>query len=263
MNDEQRTRVLMALDCGVVDADAFATLRLLTAKPEVEVTGIYIEDEDLLNAARLPGAAEISTAGTVSTLDPDDVQSQLVRQAQHARQAFEASARRLKLNCSFQVSRGRNLDILLEAASRSDIVVVNRPMRAAGMRTRRGSHFAPLLERHGNLLFVNEPWASGRSVVALCEAQDASSTRALAAAKRIAAAEELELIVAVPPQQRDEQVADADRTITLPEWTESAIVNLCEMEAARLLVLSTTQLDWQALLIGLIDRVSCSLLRLA
>ena len=262
MNDEKRTRVLMALDCGVIDADAFRALGLLTGEPELEVTGVYIEDEDLINAARLPGAAEISTAGTVSALDPENVQAQLVQQAQHARQTFETSARHMKFDYSFRVSRGRNVDILLEAASTSDIVVVNRPLRTAGLRTRRGAHFAPLLERHGNLLFVNEPWASGRSVIALCESQSASGARALAAAKRIAAAEDLEFLVAVPPQQRDEQAVGADRTTILTDWSESAIVDLCESADARLLVLSATHLDWQALLMGLIDRVSCSLLRL-
>ena len=262
MSDEKPTRVLMALDCGVTDADAFRAVSLLTGEPELEVTGVYIEDEDLINAARLPGIAEISTAGTVSALDPDSVQSELLQQAQHARQTFETSARRMNFNYSFRVSRGRNVDILLEAASTSDIVVVNRPLRAAGLRTRRGSHFAPLLEHHGNLLFVNEPWASGRSVIALCESPGVSSERALAAAKRIAAAEDLEFLVAVPPQQRDEQGVDADRTLILTDWRESAIVDLCESEDARLLVLSATHLNWQALLMGLIDRVSCSLLRL-
>jgi hypothetical protein len=51
--------------------------------------------------------------------------------------------------------------------------------------------------------------------------------------------------------------------VELEAWSETAIAELCERENARLLVVPPTQqLEWRTLLMNIIDRVPCSLLRL-
>ena len=246
-----------------MDANAFRVLTLLTDASDMKVTGLYVEDEDIYNAARLPGMKEVSlTNGSISTLDPIRIDKQIASQARSAQKEFESFARRMKLDYSFQITRGRQIERLLEAATTSDIVVVNRSLRMSGLRTRRGAHFQPLLKQQDNLLFVNEPWASGRSVIALCEYHPDDCERALGIAKRIAAAEELELLIAVPQREAETPQKSADRVAVLGDWSEDAIVDLCESEDARLLVMPPTDdLDWRALLTRLIDRVRCSLLR--
>jgi hypothetical protein len=169
----------------------------------------------------------------------------------------------LKLRYSFQVTRGRTIETLVEVSTTSDIVVVNRSLRRSGLRTRHGTQLEPLVQQRENLLVVNEPWASGHSVVALCESYPGNCERALTAASRVAAAEDLELVIAVPPHREQANDLDADRVIALSQWSEDAVVDLCESRDARLLVLSTAaDLDWRALLLRLMDRLSCSLLRL-
>jgi hypothetical protein len=120
--------------------------------------------------------------------------------------------------------------------------------------------FGPLLRLHGNLLFVNEPWESGSSIVVLCEDQDAVSGRALAIARRIADVEGLPLLLAT----RDSVESNlADRIVHVTDWSEAEIAALCEAQDARLLVLSSLeQLDWQLLVPALAERLPCSLLRL-
>ena len=262
---DQPTHVLMIFDCGAMDANAFRVLKLLTDESNMKVTGLYVEDEDIYNAARLPGMKEVSlTNGSISTLDPIRIDKQIASQARSAQKEFESFARRMKLDYSFQITRGRQIERLLEAATTSDIVVVNRSLRTSGLRTRRGAHFQPLLKQQDNLLFVNEPWASGRSVIALCEDHPDDCERALGTAKRIAVAEELELLIAVPQREAEAPQVLADRVTVLDNWSEDAIVDLCESEDARLLVMPPTDdLDWRALLTRLIDRVRCSLLRIA
>jgi hypothetical protein len=256
------TQILLTLDCGAVDQDALRALKLLTDDQDIEVTGLYVEDEDLLRAALLPGMAEVSPAGTVSRLDQQALVAQIAQQARRAREGFEASARREKLKFTFKVARGRVVETLVAAAARSDLVVINRSRRSSGLRTRHGTHFAPLLAHHNNLLFVNEPWLSGRAVVLLCE-NPGGCVRALETAQRIAQAEGLELLIAVPREHADFEMAGSGRAVVLAEWTEAAIVALCESADARLLVVPPVDgLDWRTLLVNLVDRLSCSLLRL-
>ena len=263
MANDRPARILLTLDCGTIDEDALRALKLLPSSPHFEVVALYVEDQDVMNAAELPGMSEVSTSGTVSALNPERMREQMARQASNARYEFESSARRLQLNYSFEVTRGQAVDTVIQAASPSDIVVVNRSLRAAGLRTRRGIQFQPLIEQHHNLLFVNEPWASGRSVIALCESPPQDCEQAVAAARRFASAEDLELVIAVPPDSDAGKEPGAERTVTLGHWNEDAIVDLCESEDARLLVVARAEaLDWRELLARLIDRVRCSLLRM-
>jgi hypothetical protein len=264
MESKKTTHVLLTLDCGAIDADILRAVSALAGEHNLEVTGLYVENEDLYNAAQLPGLSEVSlTSGEVTTLNPKRILEQVANQARQARVQFESSASKMNLKHSFRVIRGRAADTLLEAAMSSDIVVINRSLRASGMRSWRGSHFEPLVQQHNNLLFVNEPWASGRSVLSLCESHPDFCERTLTTARRFADAEGIELLVIVPPEHADAHLPAADRIILLRSWTEDAIVDLCEREQARLLVLPPTQkLDWRALLLRLIDRVPCSLLRL-
>ena len=264
MTSEAPTRVLLTLDCGAIDSDAFRVLTLVAGEGGLEVTGLYIEDEDVYDAAQLPGMKEVSLHnGSVATLDPARINEQIANQARSAQEDFESAARKLKINSSFQVVRGRSVDTMVKAASTSDFVVVTRSLRASGLRTRQATHFEPLVQQHQNLLFVNEPWASGRSVVVLCEMHPSECESILATARRIADAEDISLIIALPQHRADARRDVADSVVIMSSWTENAIVDLCETEDARLLVLPpTTDLDWRTLLLRLIDRVSCSLLRL-
>lgn len=267
VTSEPTTRVLLTLDAGVVDEDALRTLKLLSEGKDIEVTGLYVEDEDLFRAASLPGLTEITSEGVISNLNVNELAERVSAQARLARRSFETLARSQRLKCTFRVVRGRVVESLVSEAARSDVVVVNRSLRSTGMRARHGSQFEPLVQTHGNLLFVNEPWRTGSSVVALCESPGAAADRALRAARRIAEAEGLELVLAVPESAAREAAHEdtgADRIMVLRDWTERSIVDLCGSAHARLLVLpSTGRLDWRTLLLKLVDRVSCSLLRLA
>ncbi len=256
-------RVLLTLDSGSIDEDAMRALILLTDQTEVEVTGLFVEDEDLYQAAKLPGLTEVSPSGAVSSLDHEVLAHGVAAQARRARAQFEAFARQLGFNFSFEVARGRLIDTLLNAAATSDFVVVHRSLRVAGLRTRRASDFAPLVQQQQNMLFVNEPWRSGSCIVCLYESDAESGRTALEAATRIARAEDLELLVAVP-KATDIIPSNVDRVTVIDDWNEKTLVTLCESADARLLVLPPTdKLDWQSLLTALADRLACSLLRLS
>ena len=259
---ERLIRVLISLDCDAVGKDVLEVLTVFGNGGEVEITGLYVEDEDLLRAASLPGLREISHSGEIRGLDLEEIRRQMAEQANRAKARFEETTHRLNYKASFQIVRGRAMESVAAAAQTSDIVVIDRSVRSAGLRARLGTAFQALVSQHRNLLFVNEPWASGSSVVALCESPQGSCARALSTARRFAQREGIPLVVAAHPDADSQQMM-ADRIVKLHDWSEESIVRLCAVEDARLLVLSPShRFHWRGLPVRLVDRLECSLLRL-
>jgi hypothetical protein len=260
---KQTVQVLFVLDCGAREAEVLRTVPFLSDPGTMEVKGLFIEDEDLLGAARLPGVTEISITNLeTKELDPARIAHDLTRQAQHAQNIFEASARKLKLRHSFEVSRGRTGEALVKAAMTSDVVVICRPLRASGLRARRGAEFAALIAEHARILFVNEPWSTGTSIVAVNVDEAPSSREALQRAHTIASNESLDLVLATLPNAPTADSAwPVDQTVELAQATEETLIELCQRCDARLLVVPPIDgVDWQKLLVGLLDKLSCSLL---
>jgi hypothetical protein len=256
VSERRETRVLVALDCAHPSTEALEQLVRLLGAEHLELTGLYIEDEDLLRAAGIPGLREISLSGHVSELTADRLRGDMDRDLARIRGAFEQLAERLRLRHHFSVARGRLADALSAAASESDFVVVSRTVRVSGLRTRAGPYFDLLLKQPKGILFVNEPWASGSSVIVL-----GTEPAALAAAAGIAEAEHVRLVVALLQHiPQPESLPHGAQVVRIADRGVNAIAELCLRRDARLLVLpADAGLDTGAVL----DRVSCSVLKLA
>ncbi len=252
--------VLYLLDCGCADDAALRLLRVFVGGQELQLTGLVVEDEDLVRAMRLPGLSEVSIARLeAGPLQPERLRKDILAHTEAVRERFEKAARGISAEVSFQVRRGPVSDVLLEAAHASDFVVVTRPQLITGLRARSASTFQNLLAQHGNVLFVNEPWQSGSRIVVLCPASGADVSPLLARARAIATAEKLPLLAV----SHEGDVEGADATVVIQNWSEAAIVAVCEAQDARLLVFSEIDsLDWRTMATALAERLSCSLLRI-
>ncbi|MDZ7669002.1 MAG: hypothetical protein U5Q16_06100, partial [Gammaproteobacteria bacterium] len=181
----------------------------------------------------------------------DDVTRALAREHEHIRHRF-------------LVTRGQTVAELNRVTEDFDFVLVARGLRASRLRARHGQSFIGVLEQPKSMLFVNEPWASGSSVVVLDGSVDT-----LRAAARLAELEDLRLVVAnSPPGSRTSARSAAipagavERTLT--DWEEESIADLCLAEDARLLIVPATgQFHWAGLIASLMDRLPCSVLKLA
>jgi hypothetical protein len=265
--NEANVRVLLVLDWPGLDQDVVVTLTKLLRPRGLDLTGLYVEDEDVLRAAALPGLHEISFSGRQFTLDADRLSRDMAVEAAAARRAFNELAQGLarqheRLRHRFLVTRGRAMEELQRTAADFDFVLVARGLRASRLRARHGRHFTQMLTQPQSILFVNEPWASGSSVVVL-----AGDSQTLQAAARLADIEGLRLVVALPPGEDDASghgLPDGSIQRTLTNWQEETIADLCLAEDARLLIVSATgQLDWPQLIASLMDRLPCSVLKLA
>ncbi|MFU8817202.1 MAG: hypothetical protein ACNA7W_17785 [Pseudomonadales bacterium] len=266
-------RVLVTFDCTHPNESVLCQLARLIGADGLDVTGLYVEDEDLLRAASLPGLREISLSGQEVAMDAARMAREIALEAAAAERAFELLARRLAqehalLSHQFLVARGHIAEEVGRAAAQSDFVMVTRALRATGLRPRLGRSYRDLVQRSKQVLFVNEPWASGTSVVVLN-----GSPAALDTAARLATAEGLRLVVALPPAEAPGADAASLPLRELPpgavsrrldSWREQTIADLCLREDARLLVVpGRDDLDWTELLLSLMDRLPCSVLKLA
>lgn len=260
MTSEGKLRLLVALDSRAPDAAALRLLTRLGGGGAMELTCLFVEDEDLTRAAALPGLREISLTGEVQALDPERIAREVAADAESARRAFDRLARELAedhraLEHRFLVARGRMAEEFHRAAAASDLVMVTRALRASGLRPRLGRSFLELVREPKPVLFVNEPWDSGTSVVVLGDGPDTLDTAA-----RLARAEGLPLVAVGPAGT---PTPEGVRLHVLPGMTEPAIAEACRAEDARLLVVpARADVDWPELLVTLLDRLPCSVLKL-
>ena len=71
-------RILYMLDYGTSDTEALRLMRALSDAGEPELTGLYVEDEDLERAMRLPGLAEVNVRQKgAAALQPGQLQQDL------------------------------------------------------------------------------------------------------------------------------------------------------------------------------------------
>jgi nucleotide-binding universal stress UspA family protein len=124
-------RVLLTFQTAEAAPDLLSTAVALARSLPAQLSGLFIEDIDLLRLAALPFTREVGGAsGTVRAIDLPEVERTLKRQAEHARQSLANVAQKLQLPWSFEVTRGTLLDEVLAAAA-ADFVVTGRARSVA------------------------------------------------------------------------------------------------------------------------------------
>jgi len=155
----------------------------LAAESAAELSGVFLEDEDLLRLAELPFAQEISrVTSTARPLHAAALQRELRVQAASAERLLAGTAERLGVAWSFRIARGRIVAELRASSEEADLLLVSAGRQPLG--EGRG------LSRHGPPARAAQ---SERIVVAFD--RSASGRRALATAGRLAAERRAALIV--------------------------------------------------------------------
>ncbi|MEO3428590.1 hypothetical protein AAFN88_07010 [Pelagibius sp. CAU 1746] len=125
-------RVLVALDSSTACAVTLEVAASLAAATASELSGLFVEDQDLLHLAGLPFAREVQLGkvrpgeSLSRDLDPAVLLRDLRAQAAVAREAMAKQAALHRLAWSFQVAKGRSEEALLLAAAAGDVIAVAR-----------------------------------------------------------------------------------------------------------------------------------------
>lgn len=122
--------ILVALDASPHSLRALEAAAELAQALGAELTGIFVEDANLLKLAGLPFAQEIHfPKATTQKLDIVSMEKQLREQAGRAKEYMRQIAERDFLIWSFRVARGIVAAELLAAAMEADMLVLGRTSR--------------------------------------------------------------------------------------------------------------------------------------
>ncbi|MEP1906297.1 MAG: hypothetical protein ABJJ29_22020, partial [Nitratireductor sp.] len=114
--EAEKPRIVIGLDTSIVARETLSLAARLAASVDARLSGVFVEDEDLLNLAGLPFAREISFSGQVSPVDPDRMLRAMRAQAESARRVLSRIADEAHVEWSFDVRRGRPLRSLAASA---------------------------------------------------------------------------------------------------------------------------------------------------
>lgn len=247
MRTRDRLRVLVALDPAAPNPAAVEAARCITGGSRSELVGLFVEDTNLLALASLPCAREITFAtATERKMDATTLRDQLQSCSELVRREFESAARRLAFDYSFKIRRGEVIRETRLEAEDSDALIVGRSVRTAGSRSWLGAMVHALAEPGApTVVFVQEGWATGSSVLAVLE-DPTGSADIVKTASAIAQREKLALKVVVRSGLNLDVALLIDRilepgepepgTVFIPDLSVTSMVGVAQQQDARALV---------------------------
>jgi nucleotide-binding universal stress UspA family protein len=119
-------RILVAVDASPHSLSALRAAVELAERFDAELTGVFVEDINLLKLAELPFARQVRVYSSAQPLNAQHLEQELRALARRARQALVQSARSTKLRTSFLVRRGVVSSELLKAALEADLVILGK-----------------------------------------------------------------------------------------------------------------------------------------
>ena len=265
-------QILVALDTPGRSAELIERAAMLALQLQAGLTGLFVEDINLLRLAALPFAHELPYDSLPERrLDQLLMERALRARATAIQKHLASSAGRANIPWSFQVRRGHVLEELLASAPTTDLLIIgefDQTIVSAGDR--------PSMLRQILLHSSCSVWAqhcnpdSTRAVLVLYDAS-ATSNRALQLASRMARDDTGQsLLVLLPPdgsphsqklQQRAAQHLGRDhlqlRYLPLTEFSASRLLAVMRQQRGRVLVAAEETLAAKpALLQQLADQLS-------
>jgi nucleotide-binding universal stress UspA family protein len=151
-------RILVALDASPHSLAALEAAVDLAARFQAELTGLYVEDENLLRVADLPFIQEVGLfSATRRHVSGAEMERQIRVHGRRVRQVFTLTTQHAHITRSFRVVRGTVLSEVLSAAQEADVLVLGKVGWSLIRRGRLGSTVRGILpERFGLALIVKE-----------------------------------------------------------------------------------------------------------
>lgn len=188
-------RLLLDLRPGGLDRATLRAAAELARLLDVEILGVFVEDQSVVGAAKLPFARELRLpARDWRPVDADRLAADLQAAAEQARLLLLREGEAAGISCRFVVQRGDPATTIANLCSFHDIVAVAEPEEAVERLTGTIGRVrdAALSSAATVLLLPSRPGRSAGPIVALIAAID---DPALAVAARLASASHEPLVV--------------------------------------------------------------------
>lgn len=188
------SRILISLDMSTRGMAAIEAAAELAAQMRAELTGLFVEDVNLLRLANLPFAREVGyTSATGRPLAAPELESMLRAQAIEVRRLLASAAERAEVQWSFRVARGQLLAELLALAEAGDVLVLGKKSKTRIPGIKPGSIYAGVARSQRPAA----PMSRARPVMAVFDGS-IPGYRALAVACQLVRGGGRELVVLVP-----------------------------------------------------------------
>jgi hypothetical protein len=176
-------RILVALSGNQEEAAWLESAAALATWLDAELATLFVEDELLLDACRLPFIREVGrVSAVVRRLEAGGLEAAFRAAAARMQRLLEQAAQRQALRYSFQIVRGRLLQTALEAARELDAVLL------------RGPSARPARRQPAGRLHIY----AGRPPLLAVLGPNEAAPRTLAVALNLARAADTGLILALP-----------------------------------------------------------------
>jgi len=196
-------RIVVALDDSADSRLVLEEAVALAARMKAELSGLFVEDTTLLNAAQLSLTRQVNFSGqTVEALDSQGLERVLRGQAEAIRRALGQAAQRHDLTWSFRVARGKASLHILSAVSEADLVIMGKTTPAVTRRAHIGTTARLVASAPRGSILFSEPrlrqvlGGAGAIVVAYGEGPHADE--ALDRATHLAQSTDKALVVLLP-----------------------------------------------------------------
>lgn len=190
--------ILVALDASADSLAAAWTAAQLAELFEAELTGVFVEDEQLVRLSRSPLAHQADpVTHSIHQLRDEDLEAQLHAQARQARRELEQIAQRLGIRWSFRVTRGLVAQEILQAAAKADLVTLGRMGWSLRQRRALGTTVQALLARGSVRTLLLGPRREARPPVTVIFDGSEVGREALQLAFNLSKAGRLPMVVAL------------------------------------------------------------------
>jgi nucleotide-binding universal stress UspA family protein len=168
-------RILLPLDLSRDSLSALAAAFDLAVGMGAEVSGLFVEDTQLLSAGSLPLAREVGFSSGISrSIGPLDIDKAFRSVAGRARDVLAQTSQRVKVRSSFRVARGDVAAEILAASSEADLLVIGKVSCTIGGFRKLGSTCTAILtQSHIPVLIVEEGTTLSPPIIAVHDGSDA------------------------------------------------------------------------------------------
>ncbi len=210
-------RILVPLDASAHSRAALEAATKLAAAIGAEISGLYVEDADLLEMCRYPFAREICMFPARSRrMETSELEKDFRIQAEQIRQMMGLLAKDTAVKWSLTVRRGRVAAEILEQVPTADLVVIGRLGRSL-TGAPLGSTVRRLIEHgRGTALILKEGLQLLPPVITVYNGSNLSK-RAVNIAGRLARAVDNKMEILIPAQTEREFEKQRDEILSFAE----------------------------------------------
>lgn len=205
-------RILVPLDESEHSRAALEAAAQLASALGSEISGLYVEDADLLEVCRYPFAREIGIYRS-RRLSRDEVERDFRTRAERLRQMMTLTAGASEVSWTFTVRRGRVIPEILEQSASADLTVIGRLGRSL-LQSSTGSTVRRLVEEGSGMTLVLGHGLGMASPVLTVYTGSELSARALGAAVDLALAVGGETEILIPADTESAYQKLRDRVLS-------------------------------------------------